>query len=163
MSDSVRPHGWQPTRLPSLGFSRQEHWSGLHFLLQRMKVKSESEVAQSCPTLHDPMDCSLPGSSAHGIFQARVLEWVTSAFSCKSGQKLLLACSLECDSPQNWPSESSLQWSHTYHCSAFSLHKIPFLFFFFTYQAIVCLKQFSLESPPWSKEPVLHKYFRSTF
>ena len=74
---------------------------GCHFLLQRMKVKSESEVAQSCPTLHDPMDCSLPGSSAHGIFQARVLEWVTSAFSCKSGQKLLLACSLECDSPQN--------------------------------------------------------------
>ena len=46
-----------------------------------MKVKSESEVAQSCPTLRDPMDCSLPGSSAHGIFQARVLEWVASAFS----------------------------------------------------------------------------------
>ena len=54
---------------------------GCHFLLQRMKVKSESEVAQSCPTLIDPMDCSLPGSSAHGIFQARVLEWVASAFS----------------------------------------------------------------------------------
>ena len=46
-----------------------------------MKVKSESEVAQSCPTLHDPMDCSLPGSSVHGIFQARVLEWVAIAFS----------------------------------------------------------------------------------
>ena len=46
-----------------------------------MKVKSESEVAQSCPTLRDPMDCSLPGSSAHGIFQARVLEWVAIAFS----------------------------------------------------------------------------------
>ena len=46
-----------------------------------MKVKSESEVAQSCPTLSDPMDCSLPGSSAHGIFQARVLEWVAIAFS----------------------------------------------------------------------------------
>ena len=59
----------------SLGFSRQEHWSGLHFLLQCMKVKSEREVAQSCPTLRDPMDCSLPGSSIHGIFQARVLEW----------------------------------------------------------------------------------------
>ena len=41
-----------------------------------MNVESESEVAQSCPTLHDPMDCSLPGSSAHGIFQGRVLEWV---------------------------------------------------------------------------------------
>ena len=54
---------------PSLGFSRQEHLSGLHFLLQCMKVKSESEVAQSCPILSDPMDCSLPGSSIHGIFQ----------------------------------------------------------------------------------------------
>ena len=46
-----------------------------------MKVKSESEVAQSCPTLSDPMDCSLPGSSTHGIFQARVLEWGATAFS----------------------------------------------------------------------------------
>ena len=64
----------------SLGFSRQEHWSGLPFLLQCMKVKSESEVAQSCPTLHDPMVCSLPGS-VHGIFQARVLEWGAIAFS----------------------------------------------------------------------------------
>jgi len=48
-----------------------------------MKVKSESEVAQSCPTLSDPMDCSLPGSSVHGIFQARVLEWGAIAFSTK--------------------------------------------------------------------------------
>ena len=48
---------------------------GCHFLVQCMTVKSESEVAQSCPTLHDPMDCSLPGSSVHGIFQTRVLEW----------------------------------------------------------------------------------------
>ena len=54
---------------------------GCHLLLQCMKVKSESEVAQSCPTLSDPVDCSLPGSSAHGIFQARVLEWVAIAFS----------------------------------------------------------------------------------
>ena len=60
---------------PSLGFSRQEHWSGLPFLLQCVKVKSENEVAQLCPTLSDPMDCSLPGSSVRGIFQARVLEW----------------------------------------------------------------------------------------
>ena len=66
---------------PSLGFSRQEHCSGCHFLLQCMKLESESEVAQSCPTLSDPMDCSLPGSSAHGIFQARVLEWAAIAFS----------------------------------------------------------------------------------
>ena len=66
---------------PSLGFSRQEYWSGCHFLLQCMKVKSESEVAQSCLTLSDPMDCSLPGSSTHGIFQARVLAWGAIAFS----------------------------------------------------------------------------------
>ena len=57
---------------------------GCHFLLQCMKVKSESEVAQSCPTPSDPMDCSLPGPSVHGIFQARVLEWVAIAFSVKS-------------------------------------------------------------------------------
>ena len=54
---------------------------GCHFLLQRMKVKSESEVVQSCPTLCDPMACSLPGSPIHGIFQARVLEWGAIAFS----------------------------------------------------------------------------------
>ena len=58
---------------PSLGFSKQEHWS--HFLLQCMKVKNESEVTQSCLTLSDPMDYSPPGSSIHGIFQARVPEW----------------------------------------------------------------------------------------
>ena len=67
---------------PSLRFSRQEHWSGLHFLLQCMKVKSESKATQSCPTHSDPRDCSLPGSSTHGIFQARVLEWVAIAFCC---------------------------------------------------------------------------------
>ena len=54
---------------------------GCHFLLQCMKVKNESQVAQSCPTLSDPIDCSLPGSSVHGILQARVLEWVAIAFS----------------------------------------------------------------------------------
>ena len=57
---------------------------GCHFLLQGMKVKTESEVAQSCPTPIDPMDCSLPGSSVHGIFQARVLEWVAISFSIDS-------------------------------------------------------------------------------
>ena len=66
---------------PSLGFSRQETGVGCHFLLQYMKVKSESEVAQSCLTLSDPMDFSPPGSSFHGIFQARVLEWGAIAFS----------------------------------------------------------------------------------
>ena len=75
------PIDGSPPGSPSLGFSRQEHWSGCHFLLQCMKVKSQSEVAQSCPTLRDPMDCSLPGSSVHGIFQARLLEWGAIAFS----------------------------------------------------------------------------------
>ena len=73
---------WKPTRLPRPWDSPGKNTGvGCHFLLQYMKVKSESEVAQSCPTLRDPMDCSLPGSSVHGIFQARVLEWGTIAFS----------------------------------------------------------------------------------
>ena len=79
---TVRPHRRQPTRLPhpwdSLG---KNTGVGCHFLLQCMKVKSESEVAQSCPALSDPMECSPPGSSVHGIFQARVLEWGAIAFS----------------------------------------------------------------------------------
>ena len=76
-----RPHRWQPTRLPHPWDSPGNNTGvGCHFLLQFMKVKSESEVAQLCPTLSDPMDCSLPGSSVHGIFQARVLEWGAIAF-----------------------------------------------------------------------------------
>ena len=72
----MRPNRWQPTRLPRPWDSPGKNTGvGCHFLLQCMKGKSESEVAQSCPTPSDPMDCSLPGSSAHGIFQARVLEW----------------------------------------------------------------------------------------
>ena len=77
MSDSVQPHRWQPNRLPCPWDSPGKNTVvGCHFLLQCMKVKSESQVAQSCPTLSDLMDCSLPGSSVHGIFQARILEWV---------------------------------------------------------------------------------------
>ena len=64
---------------PSLGFSRKEHWSGLPF--PSPMHESESEVVQLCPTLRDPTDCSLPGSSVHGSFQARVLEWGAIAFS----------------------------------------------------------------------------------
>ena len=86
MSDSVRPHRWQPTRLLCPWDSPGKNTGvGYHFLLQCMKVKSESEVAQSCPTLCDPMDCSLSGSSVHGIFQARVLEWGATAFSKAQG------------------------------------------------------------------------------
>ena len=82
MSNSMRPHRWQPTRLPHPWDSPGKNTGvGCHFLHQCMKVKSESEVAQSCPTLSNPVDCSLPGSSVHGIFQARVLEWGAIAFS----------------------------------------------------------------------------------
>ena len=85
MSDSVRSHRWQPTRLPRPWDSPGKNIGvGCHFLLQCMKGKRESEVPQSCLTLRDPMDCSPPGSSAHGSFQARVLEWVASALSEQS-------------------------------------------------------------------------------
>ena len=78
-------HRRQPTRLPRPWDSPGKNTGvGCHFLLQCIKVKSESEFAQSCPTPSDPMDCSLPGSSVHGIFQARVLEWVAIAFSMES-------------------------------------------------------------------------------
>ena len=74
---------WPQRRQPTCpwGSPGKNTGVGCHFLLQCMKVKSESEVAQSCPTLSDPMDCHLPGSSVHGIFQARVLEWGAIAFS----------------------------------------------------------------------------------
>ena len=76
MSNSLRPHRRQPTRLPHPWDSPGKNTGvGCHFLLQCLKVKSESEVTQSCPTLRNPMDCSPPGSSVHGVFQARVLEW----------------------------------------------------------------------------------------
>ena len=78
----MRPHRRQPTRLPRPWDSPGKNTGvGCHFLLQCMKVKSESDVPQSCLTLSDPMDCSPPGSSVHGIFQARVLEWGAIAFS----------------------------------------------------------------------------------
>ena len=79
---TLRPHRQQPTRLPRPWNSPGKNTGvGCHFLLQCMEVKNESEVTQSWPTLSDPMDCSLPGSSIHGIFQARVLEWGAIAFS----------------------------------------------------------------------------------
>ena len=82
MSNSVRPHRRQPTRLPYPWDSPGKNTGvGCHFLLQCMKVKSEREVTQSSLPLSDHMDCSLPGSSARGIFQARILEWVAIAFS----------------------------------------------------------------------------------
>ena len=89
MSDSVRLHRRQPTRLPCSWDSPGKNTGvGCHFLLQCMKVESESEVAQWCLTLRNPMDCSPPSSSVHGIFQASVLEWGAIAFSkCRTFEK----------------------------------------------------------------------------
>ena len=112
MSDSVRPHKRQPTRL--LWDSPGKNTGvGCHCLLQCMKVKSENEVAQSCPTPSDPVDYSPPGSSIHGIFQARVLEWVVIAFSLPSAAaaavaKSLQSCPALCDSIDGSPPGSSI-------------------------------------------------------
>ena len=104
MPDSLWPHGLQPTRLlRPWDFPGKSTGVGWHFLLQRMKVKSESEAAQSCPTLRDPMDFSPPGSSAHGIFQARALEWGAIAFSILVIETYILAYLLFCSVPY-WPS-----------------------------------------------------------
>ena len=121
MSDSVRPHRRQPTRLPRPWDSPGKNTGvGCHCLLQCMKVKSESEVTQSCPTLSNPMDCSLPGSSTHGIFQARMLEWVAIAFSnlilatlngisCSVAQSCMSLCDpMDCSTRLLCP---SLSWS----------------------------------------------------
>ena len=89
MFDSVRAHRRQPTGLPRPWDSPGKNTGvGCHCLLQCMKVRSESEAAQSCPTVSDPMDCSLPGPSVHGIFQTRVLEWGAIAFSLVSSTNL---------------------------------------------------------------------------
>ena len=86
VSDSVQPHRRQPTRLPCPWESPGKNAGvGCHLLLQGMEEKSESEFAQLCPTLSDPMERSLPGSSVHGIFQARVLEQGAIAFSVHGG------------------------------------------------------------------------------
>ena len=94
----MQPHRRQPTRLPRPWDSPGKNTGvGCHFLLQCMKVKSESEVTQSCPTSSDPMDCSPRGSSIHGICQARVLEWGAIAFSqsfAKTHQKFSRSPSL---------------------------------------------------------------------
>ena len=93
MSDPVRPLRRQPTRLCRPWDSPGKNTGvGCHFLLQCMKVKSESEVAQSCPTLGDPMDCSPPGSSLHEVFQARVLDWGATAFSERCPELGLKLC-----------------------------------------------------------------------
>ena len=114
-SHSVQPHRQQPTRLTHPWDSPGKNTGvGCHFLLQCMKVKSESEVAQSCLTLSDPMDCSPPGSSIHGIFQARVLEWGAIAFSISdsaaTAAKSLHSCPTLCDPIDGSPPGSAVPW-----------------------------------------------------
>ena len=93
VSDPVRPHRQQPTRLPRPWDSPGKNTGvGHHFLLQCRKVKSEREVAQSCPTLCDPTDSSPPGSPVPGILQARTLEWVAIAFSNHEPSNKVLKC-----------------------------------------------------------------------
>ena len=112
----MRPHRRQPTRLPRPWDSPGKNTGvGCHFLLQCMKVISE--VAQSCPTLSDPMDCSLPGSSIHGIFQARVLEWGAIAFSVNKLMRRTKNCNTYSQYwSTEWPS-SSPQRCLTAHCT----------------------------------------------
>ena len=109
MSNSVQPHRRQPTRLLCPWDSPGKNTGvGGHFLLQCMKMKSESETAQSSPTLHDPMDFSLPGPSVHVFFQARVPEWRAMSFSptCHRATKLVChnywACALEPGNRNYW-------------------------------------------------------------
>ena len=128
VSDSVRPQRRQPTRLPRPWDSPGKNTGvGCHFLLQCMKGKSESEVVQLCPTLSDPMDCSLPGSSVDGIFQARVLEWGAIAFSNRSWLRLKLSYF------------SKIDHNHCYI-------KLVFFFFNFPYQVPMFLKTSKLFS-----------------
>ena len=118
MSNSVRPHRWQPTRfLCPWDSPGKSTGVGCHFLLQCMKVKSENEVAQSSPTLSDTKDCSLPGSSTHGIFQARVLEWGAIAFSGNCGCLMVILCFLHSSIVVNWNSTCKKE-----------LSLLPFLF-----------------------------------
>ena len=106
MSDSVRPHRRQPTRLPRPWDSPGKNTGvGCHFVLQCVKVKSESEVTQSCPTLSDPMDCSLPGSSVHGIFQANYKHVFLFCGGCCLVAKL---CRTLCDPMDCSPPGSSM-------------------------------------------------------
>ena len=111
--DPVRPHRRQPTRLPHPWDSPGKNTGvGCHFFLQCRKVESESEVAQLCPTPSDPMDCSPPGSSIRGIFQARVLEWGAIAFSTRQRTGALMTMSL------------CLEKGHTLPLS-WTLHRAP--------------------------------------
>ena len=107
VSDSVWPHRRQPSRPPRPWDSPGKNTGvGCHFLLQCMKVKSESEVAQSCLTLSDPKDCSPLGSSVHGIFQARVLNWGAIALSERPPKCSQLSDSSQGPAEPSWLTDS---------------------------------------------------------
>ena len=138
MSDSVRPHRRQPTRLPCpWGSPGKNTGVGCHFLLQCMKVKSESAVTQSCPTLSEPMDCSPPGSSVHGIFQARVLEWGAIAFS----GSLALTSSI------------FSYFTYTFLKKQISFQKYTFFYVRFTEKAMAPYSSTLARKIPWMEEP----------
>ena len=150
MSDSVQPHRRQPTRLPRSWDSPGKNTGvGCHFLLQCMKVKSESEVAQLCPALSDHMDCSLPGSSVHGIFQARVLEWSAIAFSgrcmsgCKDFGRLGEHGSKLCNPETKSPLIAENEMIKFSPCVAFLLNSIPLS----AYHLSVCLSLYLITYP----------------
>ena len=126
-SDSVCPHRRHPIRLPHPWDSPGKNPGvGCHFLLQCMRVKSESEVAQSCPTCSDPMDCSPPGSSVHGVFQARVLEWGAIAFSGTYTLLLLLLSRFShvrlCATPETAAHQAPRPWDSPGKNSGVSCH-----------------------------------------
>ena len=150
MSDSVWPHRRQPTRLPHPWDSPGKNTGvGCHFLLQCMKVKSESEVAQSCLTLSNPMDCSLPGSSIHGIFQARVLEWGAIGHPLMDALKKI-------NKQKAFPflipwRNSSSPSQHTQHClDFFSVLEATNPLFTSLLECICCYLQIG---PPWTEIP----------
>ena len=122
----MRPHRRQPSRLPRPWDSPGKNTGvGCHFLLQCIKVKGESEVAQSCLTPSNPMDCSPPGSSVHGICQARVLEWVAIAFSGGLHTPINMAshpvCSVSCNRSADPCFPATPSHFSPSHCSLFSL------------------------------------------
>ena len=139
MSDSVRPHRRQPPRLRCPWDSPGKNTGvGCHFLVQCVRETSESEVAQSCPTLSDPMDCSLPGS-VHGIFQARVLEWGAIAFSGKNNSIVLKTFPVLC------ASVFVLSVGHSQSCFCNFLGNCPKInlphgVYFFSFRTWPCLR-----------------------
>ena len=131
MSNSVRPHRRQPTRLPRPWDSPGKNTGvGCHFLLQCIKVKSESEVAQSCPTLSDPMDCSPPGSSVHGDFPGKSTgvgcHWETNFWGYSITQSRIILWSLSnlYLHPYNlsWILDSKLNYLHILSPCLFNLY-----------------------------------------